>query len=149
MAALLAKSILLLTIIPSLASAAPHSRKNNVAASTGRAVYFITNDATNAVAALPIGQDGKLSAGTVTETGGEGSVAVDAEMQPATPDALVGQSALTVVGNVSFNFAVFYNRLAANDIVECLRSECRLKYSFHVGNLQLGPDMPNDGRPAS
>ena len=70
---------------------------NNV---VGKAVYFITNDDVNAVAALPIGNDGTLSQGTVTETGGAGSIALDADKQPATPDALVGQSALTIAGNV-------------------------------------------------
>lgn len=69
-------------------------------AKVGKAIYFLTNEDTNAVVALPIGQDGKLSKGTVTETGGEGSVAVDGAGQPATPDALVGQSSITVSGKV-------------------------------------------------
>lgn len=69
----------------------------------GKAVYFITNEAENAVVALPIAADGKLSAGTVTKTGGAGSIALDgATGEPALPDALVGQSALTVAGNVRF-----------------------------------------------
>jgi hypothetical protein len=68
----------------------------------GKAVYFITNGAENSVVALPIGQDGMLSRGTVTKTGGAGSVAIDrATKQPAMTDALIGQSSLTVVGNVS------------------------------------------------
>lgn len=66
----------------------------------GKAIYFLTNEDTNAVVALPIGKDGKLSKGSVTETGGEGSVAVDAQGAPATPDALVGQSAITISGKV-------------------------------------------------
>ncbi|MBE3040984.1 hypothetical protein IMZ48_00020 [Candidatus Bathyarchaeota archaeon] len=70
---------------------------------TGKAIYFITNDEVNSVAALPIANDGTLSQGTVTKTGGAGSVAVDADGQPATPDALVGQSALTIAGNVRTN----------------------------------------------
>ena len=69
-------------------------------AKVGKAIYFLTNEETNAVVALPIGQDGKLSKGTVTETGGEGSVAVDSDGEPATPDALVGQSAITISGKV-------------------------------------------------
>ena len=68
--------------------------------STGKAIYFITNDEANGVVALPIANDGTLSQGTVTKTGGAGSVAVNADGQPATPDALVGQSALTMAGNV-------------------------------------------------
>lgn len=66
----------------------------------GKAIYFMTNEDTNAVVALSIGKDGKLSKGSVTETGGEGSVAVDAAGEPATPDALVGQSAITISGKV-------------------------------------------------
>jgi hypothetical protein len=72
--------------------------RNSVA--TGKAIYFITNNDVNAVVALPIANDGTLSQGTVTETGGAGSVAVNADGQPATPDALVSQSALTVVDKV-------------------------------------------------
>ncbi|KAJ2904437.1 uncharacterized protein MKZ38_008110 [Zalerion maritima] len=68
-------------------------------ASTGQAVYFITNGVEeNAVVAVPIGADGTLSGGTTTGTGGQGSVAVDADGQPAVPDALVGQSALSLAG---------------------------------------------------
>ncbi|KAK0639638.1 hypothetical protein B0T16DRAFT_463289 [Cercophora newfieldiana] len=68
----------------------------------GRALYFITNDETNSVVALPIGADGRLSPGTVTPTGGSGSVALNADNQPATPDALVSQSALAIAGNLIF-----------------------------------------------
>lgn len=69
----------------------------------GKAVYFITNGQENSVVALPIGKDGMLSKGSSTKTGGAGSIAINgANMQPGVPDALVGQSALTVVGNVSF-----------------------------------------------
>jgi len=68
----------------------------------GKAIYMLSNDAENAVVALPIGADGMLSQGKVVKTGGAGSVAVDADGKPATPDALVGQSALTVVGNNLF-----------------------------------------------
>lgn len=71
------------------------------AVANGKAIYMITNDKENAVVALPIGQDGQLSKGTVTKTCGAGSIAVDADGKPATPDALVGQSALTMAGNVS------------------------------------------------
>jgi hypothetical protein len=112
MAALLSKSLLLLTAFTSITSAAPLEQRHKAA--TGKAVYFITNDAENAVVALPIGKDGMLSAGTVTKTGGAGSNSIDGmTMMAAVPDALVGQSALTVVGNVrsisalipSFSFA--------------------------------------------
>lgn len=75
------------------------SKQNDVA--VGKAIYFLTNDQTNGVVAIPIGADGTLSQGAVTETGGCGSVALNSDNQPATPDALVGQSALTLVGDVS------------------------------------------------
>jgi hypothetical protein len=63
---------------------------------------LITNDQSNSVVALPVGSDGTLSKGTLTPTGGEGSNTIDgATNQPAAPDALVAQSSLTRVGNVS------------------------------------------------
>ncbi|RMZ72510.1 3-carboxymuconate cyclase [Pyrenophora seminiperda CCB06] len=71
-------------------------------AAVGKAIYFITNDKENAVVALPIGADGMLSKGTVTKTGGQGSIGLDSKGDPATLDALIGQSSLTVVGNNLF-----------------------------------------------
>ncbi|KAM0419060.1 hypothetical protein ACHAPT_011999 [Fusarium lateritium] len=68
----------------------------------GKAIYLLTNDEANGVVALPIGDDGTLSKGTVTMTCGAGSVAVDADGKPATPDALVSQSALTIAGKHMF-----------------------------------------------
>ncbi|KAM7192208.1 hypothetical protein V8F33_008482 [Rhypophila sp. PSN 637] len=70
----------------------------------GKALYLITNDEANGVVSLRIAADGQLSPGSVTPTNGAGSVALNSDNQPATPDALVSQSALTVVGN--FVFAV-------------------------------------------
>ncbi|KAF4502164.1 hypothetical protein FAGAP_1644 [Fusarium agapanthi] len=68
----------------------------------GKAIYVLTNEEANGVLAIPIGQDSTLSKGKVTMTGGAGSVAVDAEGKPATPDALISQSALTIAGNNIF-----------------------------------------------
>lgn len=69
----------------------------------GKAIYFLTNDAQNAVVALPIAADGTLSNGTVTATNGAGSNAIDGTTnQTSAPDALVGQSSLTIAGNVRF-----------------------------------------------
>ncbi|KAI4713760.1 hypothetical protein J4E89_001207 [Alternaria sp. Ai002NY15] len=111
----------LFALLPSMAVAAPHQRPRPGAhqgqqqggmscmqqqsagkPAVGKAIYMLTNDAENAVVALPIGADGMLSQGKVMKTGGAGSIAVDADGKPATPDALVGQSALTVVGNNLF-----------------------------------------------
>ncbi|KAJ9268264.1 hypothetical protein DTO212C5_5592 [Paecilomyces variotii] len=71
--------------------------------STSKAIYFITNDANNAVAAVPIGNDGTLSGGTVTETCGKGANSIDgATNKPAAPDALLSQSAVSVAGQYLF-----------------------------------------------
>lgn len=68
----------------------------------GKAVYFITNDRVNSVAAVPISKDGKLYGGTLTPTAGKGSNLVDPDtMEPNKPDALASQSAVQVVGKVS------------------------------------------------
>ena len=98
----LAKVTLFLAGLASLGQSAPHPARKM--ATTGKAVYFITNDIQgNAVVALPIGSNGMLSKGSVTKTGGAGSIALGGETkQPAVPDALVGQSALTVAGNNIF-----------------------------------------------
>ncbi|KFY96698.1 hypothetical protein V498_02542 [Pseudogymnoascus sp. VKM F-4517 (FW-2822)] len=68
-----------------------------------KAIYFLTNEAQNAVVALPVGCDGTLSGGSVTGTGGKGSNAIDTNTSlPAAPDALGSQSALTVSGQYLF-----------------------------------------------
>ncbi|KAF2846865.1 hypothetical protein T440DRAFT_404848 [Plenodomus tracheiphilus IPT5] len=111
-------SIFSIALLSSVAAAAPHQRHgagavqnsrpscgqqaSGNAATTGKAIYFLTNDASNAVVALPIAGDGKLSKGTVTPLGGAGSNSLDATGAKAAPDALVGQSALTVVGQNLF-----------------------------------------------
>ncbi|KAI1610839.1 hypothetical protein EDD36DRAFT_304840 [Exophiala viscosa] len=93
-----------LAIISNVSAAPSHSRsKTKWTNNSPKAVYLITNDQQNAVAALPIAADGTLSAGTITLTGGAGSNAIDgATEQPATPDALIGQSALTIAGQHIF-----------------------------------------------
>ncbi|EAQ89269.1 hypothetical protein CHGG_05888 [Chaetomium globosum CBS 148.51] len=91
----------LLSLTPGAISAVSPRGHPAGPAPVGKAIYILTNDESNAVVALPIGPDGKLSAGTVTATDGAGSIALNADNQPATPDALVGQSSLTIAGNVS------------------------------------------------
>jgi hypothetical protein len=120
MSGTLARAVLFIAVLASLSAAAPHKQPgagqkgpgcpsqqpNSV--KVGKAVYFLTNGAENAVVALPIGKDGMLAKGTVTKTGGAGSAAINgATKQPALPDALVGQSSLTVVGNVSRDILQF------------------------------------------
>ncbi|KAH8895458.1 hypothetical protein GQ53DRAFT_50910 [Thozetella sp. PMI_491] len=75
---------------------------NSAGTQPGKAVYMITNAKENAVVAVKIGQDGLLSGGTRTATGGAGSNGVDDKGQPAAPDALFSQSALTVAGSSLF-----------------------------------------------
>ena len=66
-----------------------------------RAIYFISNDASNNIVALSVQGDGTLAAGTLTPTGGAGGNEVDGmTKQPATPDALGSQGAIRVAGNV-------------------------------------------------
>lgn len=65
------------------------------------AIYLLTNTQSNSVVSLRIDADGKLSSGSSTSTGGSGSNSIDGTTnQPAAPDALVSQSALTVAKGV-------------------------------------------------
>ncbi|KAF6809327.1 3-carboxymuconate cyclase [Colletotrichum sojae] len=69
----------------------------------GKAVYLITNDRDNAVVGLRVLENGILSGGAVASTHGSGSNFVDGmTKQPAAPDALASQSALTVAGKHLF-----------------------------------------------
>jgi len=77
-----------------VSAAAPATAQN------GKAIYIITNEKENQVLAIPIGAAGMLSKGTCIGTGGAGSNSLDDKNQPAVPDPLVSQSALTVAGNV-------------------------------------------------
>ncbi|KAF5679251.1 hypothetical protein FHETE_992 [Fusarium heterosporum] len=85
------------------ASSHPCKPGMDQAAMVGKAIYVLTNEEVNGVLAIPInGKDGTLSRGKVTMTGGAGSVAVSADGKPATPDALISQSSLTIAGNHVF-----------------------------------------------
>ncbi|KAK1494887.1 hypothetical protein CABS01_11115 [Colletotrichum abscissum] len=69
----------------------------------GKAIYTITNDQTNSVIAIPISSNGMLSKGATFSTGGSGSNFLDGTAnEPAAPDALASQSALTIAGNSLF-----------------------------------------------
>jgi hypothetical protein len=66
-----------------------------------KAVYFMTNLASNAIVALPVSEDGSVSAGTTTSTGGAGGNLVDAKKGiPNGPDALGSQGSVQVAGDV-------------------------------------------------
>ncbi|POS79352.1 hypothetical protein DHEL01_v202237 [Diaporthe helianthi] len=71
----------------------------------GKAVYMLSNQASNTVVAVPIAQDGTLNeaGGSSTTTGGAGATGIDGSTNaPSNPDALFSQSALTVAGNNLF-----------------------------------------------
>ncbi|EKG19145.1 hypothetical protein MPH_03515 [Macrophomina phaseolina MS6] len=95
--------ILPLILLVDLVSGLPHHTRDWSPKRAGKAIYLLTNDAQNAVIAVPIAADGTLSGGTVTATSGGGANSIDgATNTSAAPDALVGQSALTVAGNNLF-----------------------------------------------
>ncbi len=114
---------------------------------TAKAVYFISNNADNAVVALKVNaQDGKLSQGSVTPTGGRGGNQINAMTgMPAGPDALGSQSALTVAGNVSIillphpqrhpvlcTFVHFDPVLMLRYTIDVSGCECRFEYPLVV-----------------
>ncbi|KAH8802847.1 hypothetical protein F5884DRAFT_486874 [Xylogone sp. PMI_703] len=72
---------------------------NGQAANKPKAVYFITNAANNSIVALKVNDNGTLSNGSVTATGGAGLSGVDATGNPAAPDSLFSQGAIKVAGN--------------------------------------------------
>ena len=70
-------------------------------APAAKAVYVMTNDVTaNAIVAMSVGPDGKLSGGSITPTGGKGSNLVHADGTIAFPDSLSGQDSVVSAGNV-------------------------------------------------
>ena len=94
-------TIFYIAVLSWIANAAPHYQPHQPVA-VGRAIYFLTNEAANAVVALPIGSDGMLSKGSITKTDGAGSVSIEsATKKPALADALNSQSSLTIVEEVS------------------------------------------------
>ncbi|KFY40028.1 hypothetical protein V494_03694 [Pseudogymnoascus sp. VKM F-4513 (FW-928)] len=98
---LLSAALLGLAIV----EAAPHAEPRTATEQGNgpKAIYFLTNNAKNAVVALPVECDGTLSLGSVTETGGKGANSIDMNTNlPAGPDALSSQSALTVSGQYLF-----------------------------------------------
>ena len=81
-----------------LASAAPACQPQEP---QPKAVYFMTNTPQNNIVALPVQQDGTLAQGTMTPTGGQGSLEVNPMTgQPAIPDGLSSQDAVKVSGKV-------------------------------------------------
>ncbi|KAK4219055.1 hypothetical protein QBC37DRAFT_304722 [Rhypophila decipiens] len=69
-----------------------------------KALYFLTNDEDNAIAAIELGDNGLVTGkGATYQTGGKGANGIDgATNEKAAPDALFSQSALTVAGKHIF-----------------------------------------------
>ncbi|KAJ4353754.1 uncharacterized protein N0V89_005484 [Didymosphaeria variabile] len=106
MTALPTKVTLLFAVLAAFGETAPWAPKNthwHQQSTTGKAIYYITNEAENAVVALPIKRDGSLAAGKSTKTGGAGAVMIQAATgKLELPDGLSSQSSLTLVGNNIF-----------------------------------------------
>ncbi|KAK9242886.1 hypothetical protein V1506DRAFT_34711 [Lipomyces tetrasporus] len=117
------QSILLSAALWSLlATGQPYRHGGSLSAEkapTGKAVYLLTNDAVNAVVAVPIAADGTLSYGTVTGTRGAGSSSISGStMMPSAPDALLSQNALTIAGQNLFAVNSGSNTLTMMSICE-------------------------------
>lgn len=66
-----------------------------------RALYFQSNQVANSIVALPISSNETVMQGTTTSTRGAGANSINSmTMEPAGPDALASQGAVTVVDNV-------------------------------------------------
>ncbi|KFX92946.1 hypothetical protein V490_05067 [Pseudogymnoascus sp. VKM F-3557] len=99
-----------------------------------KAIYFLTNEAKNAVVALPVECDGTLSHGSVTGTGGKGANSIDQDTKlPAAPDALSSQSALTVSGQYLFAVNAGSNSLTMFSI--SAKDPTKLTALGHSGDL--------------
>lgn len=102
----------------------------NGTASMAKAIYFITNDAQNSVVALKVAEDGTLSDGSITSTGGAGMTGVDANGLPAVPDGLFSQGAVKVAGKVR-NEHIPYKGSTLTFLASC-HSQPWVKHRLHV-----------------
>lgn len=90
--------------------------------SVGKAIYFISNDADNAVVALPIKSDGTVSMGSKTPTGGEGSnIATNGTSMRQAPDSLGSQGSVTAVGEV----CLAVHRDGSSELMKCCSTSSR------------------------
>ncbi|KAK9318982.1 hypothetical protein V1517DRAFT_267055 [Lipomyces orientalis] len=134
------KSILLSAALWSLLAAAqPYRHGGWKKVPVGKAIYFLTNDAVNAVVAVPVAADGTLSYGTVTGTGGAGSSSISGStMMPSAPDALLSQNALTIAGQNLFAVNSGSNTLTMMSICESDPTVLTL-----VGTVSIPGEFPN------
>jgi hypothetical protein len=98
---LLSKS-LVLAGFAALASCRPSRSFERWGGWGAETLYFMTNEAANAVVSLPIAQDGSLSTWKMVATGGVGgSLVSPTNGSPDGPDALGSQGSVQVADNVS------------------------------------------------
>jgi len=93
-----------LTLLASSTTALAVPKSNSCQPASGattnaKAIYFITNAASNSVVALKVASDGTVSDGSITATGGAGMSGVGSTGAPAAPDSLFSQGAVKVAGN--------------------------------------------------
>jgi hypothetical protein len=97
---MLLQPTLILAAFAATAACRPSHRR--MGAHPAKAVYFMTNEAENAVVALPVGMNGSIAMGTTTSTGGAGGSQVsETDGAPNGPDALGSQASVQVADNVS------------------------------------------------
>lgn len=136
--------------IAALSGAAPCNHTNTgttaSAAKGAKAVYFITNEAQNAIVALKVNADGTLSEGSTTLTGGQGASGVDgAKNSTAGPDALFSQSAVKADGNVNPPGPTPYP-LPTNFTTVSHRSKRRFQHRLPLRYLRRLRNNPNPNR---
>ena len=102
MSSLLLKLLLSASVFSFIGHGRPLVEPTVRSASPGKAIYFLTNNAENAVISASIEEDGTLQGGSVTWTGGKGHSAFDMMKNVTSgPDALLSQAALSIAGKVS------------------------------------------------
>jgi hypothetical protein len=92
------------------------SKQGGGSAANPKAIYFLSNAPNNEVIALKVADDGTLSNGSSTPTGGAGITGVDAAGAPAVPDALFSQGSVRVSGNSLFAVNAGSNTLSMFNI---------------------------------
>ena len=127
--------------VNSAAIDARHQSNNGIKGSygkpkTGKAAYFLTNQAQNSVVALHIAADGTLTDGSITATGGNGGAEVNpATGAPTLPDGLASQGAIRVAGNVRSSTPLKLQAWHLSDhFLASVCCRCWLKYHLDVVN---------------
>ena len=105
-----------------------------------KAVYFQTNKVPNSIAAIPVSQNGALSGGSLTATGGNGGDTFDATTgKPNGPDSLSSQGSVVVSGNVSLTQLALSSLMANGCDIVSLQCQCRFQFHLHVLHFSSRP----------